>query len=495
VFDLLHFLIVNRDRVVSRDEIFQSVWRGRIVSDSVLGNRINAARRAIGDDGTQQRLIRTLRRNGFRFVGTVRETTHRATPYATPLSLPRRRLASVIRNSPGVLVLPFVDGDGGKDREAFAEWLGYEVIAALSDLGWLSVFAGRSWSDAHGMLREPQQIERKLGVRYVLRARMRRADGRLRLITQLVNARGDHVLLSERFEGDVEDASRVRQVADRIASSVGHRIFAAENRRTQLKTPESFTAWESMIRALALINSRRKQNLGAAHALLRRAIAIDPNSAPAHSLLSFVASLSVHMGFRSREPVRAFALHAAQRAVALDAEEPWAHLAVGYARLYTCNQVEEALTHLGCGLRLDPDLAVGHYLLALASIYAGRAADAFAHAADAERSAPRDLLAHGNPGVHDNVRATACFSLGRHDEGVAFARKAILQNPRQVPAYRQVVNNSAFAGDVETARWALQNVTRLSPDVQRFLKESSTMWSRREDFQKMVEAFRIAGLR
>lgn len=71
VFNLLHFLIENCDRVVSRDEIFRAVWRGRIVSDSVLGTRINAVRQAIGDDGTQQRLIRTIRGSGFRFVGDV----------------------------------------------------------------------------------------------------------------------------------------------------------------------------------------------------------------------------------------------------------------------------------------------------------------------------------------------------------------------------------------------------------------------------------------
>ena len=73
VLDLLHFLIKNCDRVVSRDNIFQAVWRGRIVSKQVLSTRINAARKAIGDDGTQQRLIKTMRRNGFRFIGAVRE--------------------------------------------------------------------------------------------------------------------------------------------------------------------------------------------------------------------------------------------------------------------------------------------------------------------------------------------------------------------------------------------------------------------------------------
>src|ERR1051326_7985592 len=71
VFDLLVYLIENRDRVVSKDDLLNAVWNGRIVSESTLISRINAARRAIGDDGDQQRLIRTIARKGVRFVGVV----------------------------------------------------------------------------------------------------------------------------------------------------------------------------------------------------------------------------------------------------------------------------------------------------------------------------------------------------------------------------------------------------------------------------------------
>ena len=80
VFDLLEFLIQNRERVVSRDDLLAAVWRGRVVSDSAIDARINAARRAIGDDGGQQRWIRTIARKGFRFIGDVREETGLGTP-------------------------------------------------------------------------------------------------------------------------------------------------------------------------------------------------------------------------------------------------------------------------------------------------------------------------------------------------------------------------------------------------------------------------------
>src|SRR5688572_8552085 len=80
VFDLLEFLIQNRERVVSRDDLLAAVWRGRVVSDSAIDARINAARRAIGDDGGQQRWIRTIARKGFRFIGDVREEMGLGTP-------------------------------------------------------------------------------------------------------------------------------------------------------------------------------------------------------------------------------------------------------------------------------------------------------------------------------------------------------------------------------------------------------------------------------
>lgn len=73
VFDLLQFLLANRDRVVSKDELLAAVWRGRLVSESTLASRINAARSAIGDNGDEQRLIHTILRKGFRFVGEARE--------------------------------------------------------------------------------------------------------------------------------------------------------------------------------------------------------------------------------------------------------------------------------------------------------------------------------------------------------------------------------------------------------------------------------------
>src|SRR5262249_49302183 len=112
VFDLLVYLIRNRDRVVSKDDLIATVWGGRFISESTLTSRINAARRAVGDDGERQGLIRTITRKGFRFVGTVRtETPNQPSgePDA-PLALPDR---------PAIAVLPFVNMSGEAEQEYF----------------------------------------------------------------------------------------------------------------------------------------------------------------------------------------------------------------------------------------------------------------------------------------------------------------------------------------------------------------------------------------
>jgi DNA-binding winged helix-turn-helix (wHTH) protein len=73
VFDLLVYLVQNRDRVVSKDDLIATIWRGRVVSESTLTSRINAVRRAVGDSGERQTVIRTIARKGIRFVGTIRD--------------------------------------------------------------------------------------------------------------------------------------------------------------------------------------------------------------------------------------------------------------------------------------------------------------------------------------------------------------------------------------------------------------------------------------
>ncbi|MGH8428974.1 MAG: winged helix-turn-helix domain-containing protein, partial [Solimonas sp.] len=182
VFDLLLHLVENRERVVSRDGLLDAVWRGRIVSESTLASHINAVRKAIGDSGQEQHLIRTIARKGFRFVGEVREIRPPNDPAspkrapaepgetsAPPLALPDR---------PSIAVLPFVNLTGDPEQDYFADGVVEDIIAALSHIRWLFVIARNSSFTYKGRVVDVKQVGRELGVGYVLEGSVRKAANR-----------------------------------------------------------------------------------------------------------------------------------------------------------------------------------------------------------------------------------------------------------------------------------------------------------------------------
>src|SRR4051794_39762447 len=138
VFDLLVYLVQNRDRVVSKDDLIASVWGGRIVSESTLTSRINAARRAVGDSGKNQKVIRTVARKGLRFLGEVESGTLQPI-----IEQPQIAISPVVASSPSerpaIAVLPFTNMSGEIEQEYFSDGISEDIISALSKLRWFVV--------------------------------------------------------------------------------------------------------------------------------------------------------------------------------------------------------------------------------------------------------------------------------------------------------------------------------------------------------------------
>jgi DNA-binding winged helix-turn-helix (wHTH) protein len=133
VFDLLVYLVRNRDRVVSKNDLLRAIWGGRIVSESTMTSRINAARKAVDDSGEAQRLLRTVPRKGIRFVGAVREVRKTAAPVdARPVAVDLPRPALALLDKPSIAVLPFANLSGDPEQEYFADGMVEEIITALT---------------------------------------------------------------------------------------------------------------------------------------------------------------------------------------------------------------------------------------------------------------------------------------------------------------------------------------------------------------------------
>ena len=233
VFDLLVHLVQNRERVVSKDDLLDAVWGGRIVSESTLTSHINAVRKAIGDSGQEQRLIRTVARKGFRFVGDVAEARSSdgfssAESRARQAERTVRRARSPFPTSPRSPPCRSVNLSGDPEQDYFADGVVEDIIAALSRIRWLFVIARNSSFTYKGRAVDVKQVGRELGVRYVLEGSVRKAANRVRITGQLIDATTGAHLWADRFEGTLDDIfelqdqiDRERRRRDRAAAGAG----------------------------------------------------------------------------------------------------------------------------------------------------------------------------------------------------------------------------------------------------------------------------------
>jgi TolB-like protein len=416
VFDLLEFLIRRRDRVVTRDDIFEAVWKGRVVSESALAVRINAVRLAIADSGRQQRLIRTLPRKGIRFIGDVRE--HRVSPAS---EVPSTAQAPTLPDLPSIAVLPFTNMSGDVEQEHFADGIAEDIITALSRFRSLFVIARSSTFTYKYKTVEVKQVARELGVRYVLEGSVRSAGQRVRVTAQLIDAEtGGHVW-AERYDRPLQDIFAVQdEIADTIAATMEPEIGAAERERARRKPPEHLGAWEHHQRGMWHLLRRNREDLAAAQAFFRKAIELDPSFATPRAALALSCFFQITHGFTKEHAVSLEELLAeASQAVALDPKDALAHTALGLAFMERRDYSASLAAHQ-IALRLNPNSSLAHWAFGYGLHRAERLHEALEHFDAALRLSPRD------PGLWSylTLKASTLYQLRQYDEAASFARDA-----------------------------------------------------------------------
>jgi adenylate cyclase len=427
----------------------------------------------------------------------LKNITHPVRTYLVQLDGNVAKKAPALPDKPSIAVLPFSNMSGDLEQEYFADGMTEEIITALSKVHWFFVISRNSSFTYKGKAVELKQVGRELGVRFFLEGSIRRAGNRVRVTAQLIDAISGHHIWAERYDRNIDDIFVVQdEITEQVVSAIEPRLYAVEGLRAKRKPPDSLDAWECVVRALSLMNTRTKSEVGAARELLQKAIVLDPNYALAYALLSFVTTLGVHMGWDRRESVLACAWDNAHKALQFDADDPWAHLALGYVLVWS-KQIPDGLVEYQKALALNPNFAIAHYLIALANAFLGRSDEALVHADTAARLSPRDLLARGHAGVYNAVRATAYFVSSQYRDSIEYARKAIAESPNLVPAHRMLVISSALAGEVEEAKLALQVLKRLAPEISLKRAEQMTpiVLFRDRDRRKYLEGLRLAGLK
>ncbi|MEK9283731.1 MULTISPECIES: winged helix-turn-helix domain-containing protein [unclassified Bradyrhizobium] len=490
VFDLVVHLMENRDRVVSKDELIDKIWHGRLVSESTLTSRINAARKAIGDDGASQALIRTVARKGFRFVGDV--ATKTAAAALEPGREPgQTQAAPALPDRPAIAVLPFTNMSGDREQDYFSDGISEDIITALSKLRWFFVVARNSSFVYKGRAVHIHEIARELGVRYVVEGSVRRSGERLRISAQLNDVSTGSHLWAERYDRGLADVFAVQdEITEAIVAAIEPQLYAAESFRAQQKPPGSLDAWDLLMRALSHYWRITREDNEAAQTLLAKASAIDPAYGKALGLLATSHIFGAHMGWADMEATIPVAEHAALAAVAADRDDPWAHHGLAYTYLFR-RRFDDALAEFELALQLNPNFAMSYAFYGVTLCYAGRWQEGDAAARRALRLSPRDPFA----AIYCGVAAYAQFIGRNYDEAVQMARESLRQRGDFVGAHRVLTASAGMLGNRELAASALQGLRRAQPNISLGWIMNELPMQKDEDRKHYLEGFRRAGMK
>lgn len=464
VLSLLLLLAGNRDRMVGKDEIVERVWNGRIVSDSAISSRVKAARRALGDDGRAQRMIRTIHGRGFRFVHKV-EGGPAAAPAVAPGSDAGGETPALEPPArPSIAVLPFRRLDEAGPHDMLAEGLPHDIIAELSRLRWLFVIArGSSFR-----FREPDADVRRvgevLGVRYCLTGTVEVAGGALIVSAELADTRDRGIVWSERYEagpGAIHE-TRARIVASLVAA-LEIQIPLHEAQAARTRAPEQLDAWSNYHLGLQRAFRFNRKDNEAALALFSRAAAQAPDFARAYGGLSFAhfqkAFLSYSPDFAGEAGA---ARRFAERAVELDGLDPFANFALGRS-LWLGGELETSLSWLDRAVSLSPNYAHGIYSRAWAETLLGRGAVSQDHVDTAIALSPIDPL-------HYAMLATRALShlvRGEDAEAASWADSAARAPGAHVLIAVIAAACHAADGNMDKAAHWAANARRRSPALGR----------------------------
>lgn len=484
VFDLLLHLVRSRDRVVSKDDLLKAVWSGRIVSESTITSHINAVRKAIGDTGEEQRLLRTFARKGFRFIGEVGERPCSESREAAP--------ALVVPDKPSIAVLPFHNLSGDPEQEYFADGVVEDVIAALSRMRWLFVIARNSSFTYKGQAVDVKEVGRELGVRYVLEGSVRKTGSKVRITGQLIDATAGAHLWAERFEGTLDDLFELQdRMAESVVGAIAPQLERAEIERAKRKPTESLDAYDYYLRATAKLHSGTRESVEAALPLFYKATELDPEFASAYGMAAwcfFWRKANRWMADRPREIAEGTRL--ARLAVELGRDDAVALTRGGHALGHLTGDLDGGIALLDRAVLLNPNLAPAWFLGGFLRALHGEADAAIEHLTRAVRLSPLDPeMFRMQAGM-----ALAHFFAGRFDAATAWAEKSVGSLPSFLAAVSLLAASHALAGRLDESKQTMQRLRALDPTLRVSDLKDWLPIHRPEHLERFADGLRLAGL-
>jgi TolB-like protein len=457
VFDLLDYLIRNREHVVSKDDLIETIWSGRSVSDAALTTRLNVARNAIGDSGDEQRLIKTLPRKGFRFIGPVRVDAASAKRVAEQPVLP-----PAPPDKPSIAVLPFQNLGGDAEQEYFADGMTEDITTLLARTRDFLVIARGSTMAYKAKAVDIEEIGRQLGVRYVLEGSVRQAGTKIRVTAQLVEVGTAVRVWGDHFDRELTDLFSVQDdVTGGIVAALHPELLSAEARLFRRQPPNSLDAWGLAVRGMMALINLTRENLGTTVELASRAIEIAPDYGLAYGLRAFA------LGYRAYtqwgEDWYADARQAStdiNRTLSLQSNDPTVLFLAGGASHFMARH-RASVGLLERAIELNPNLAMAHGLLAISYASIDRPTDGLALIEKALRLSPRDPMTY----LFLAGQALCKFVAKDFAGAIASAEKGIGLNPNSPDNHLYMAAALAERDQLEKASDQIRRALRLVPKI------------------------------
>ena len=453
VFDLLVYLVRNRRRVVTKDDLIGGVWGGRIVSDSALTTRLNAARRAVNDSGAEQRVIRTVPRRGVRFIGEVSEEGE---PSEADASAAAAEPSAAPRLS--IVVLPFSNLSNDPEQQYFADGITGDITTDLSRIPDMLVISRNTAFSYRSKPVDTRQIGRELGVRYVLEGEVQRSGNRVRVTAQLIDAETDAHLWAERFAGDAGDLFAVQdEITNRIAAALDLELVNAAAARP-IDRPDTR---DYILRGRAArLKPPSRENREEAIDLFERGLALDQQSVAAQSWLAIALTARVlDLMASTAEADIARAEGLAEHALAAAPRNPLARFAKGQV-LRAQHRYDEAILEYEAAIALNRNWANAYSHLGWCQFMSGSIEALIPAQERAIRLSPRDPQI----GLYYSRIGYAHLLQSRTDEALVWYEKARNAAPAH-PQFRTFLASAlALKGDTGRAAGELAEARRLVGD-------------------------------
>ncbi len=364
VFDLVLHFMRNPNRIISRDEVIEAVWHGRIVSEATISSAIKSARRALGDDGDSQKYLRTVRGRGFEFVGSVNTDTGAALAPVAPADIAIRQPAPA--EKPVIAVLPLANLSA-EVEEYFSDGLTEDIITNLSRFRDLRVVASASTLQYRDWDKGLPELCAELKAGYVVKGSVRRAAGRLRISVELVEGETGVQLWGDRYDREMANIFELQdEVSVVIAATLGVKMQDAALRNSLNKPQPDLDAYDCMLRARRFTWMLNAEAHAEARELLERAVLLDPLSSDAHALLAnmYLAEHRFETNVRPDPIGRAF--RHATTATRLDPLNAYAHCWLGIVHFFK-RENDRFRAEVQIALNLNPNdpetiADIGHYL-------------------------------------------------------------------------------------------------------------------------------------